>query len=173
MDLPAARFGVERGDTRRVPLNLYRFRSVWSVDCSPADAFDVLADLGSYPLWWPEVRRAVQVGEERAELRCRSVLPYELVFEASHHTKDAERGVLVANLEGDLDGTVGWRIEAGEPGARLLYEQVVTVRKPLLRTLGPLLRPALVANHELMMRHGRRGLRTYLAGFTRGALLRG
>jgi hypothetical protein len=173
VDLPVGHVGGGLGDTRRVPLNLYRFRSVWPVDCAPADAFDVLADLGSYPLWWPEVRRAVQVGEERAELRCRSVLPYDLVFEASHHTRDAERRVLVANLEGDLDGTVGWRVEADEPGSRLLYEQVVTVRKPLLRALGPLLRPALVANHELMMRHGRRGLRTYLAGFTKGAVLRG
>ncbi len=155
-----------------MPLNRYRFRSVWQVDCSPSDAFDVLADLGSYPLWWQEVRRAVQIGEERAELHCRSFLPYELVFEASHHTRDAERGVLVATLEGDLDGTVGWRVQRHEQGTRLVYEQVVTVRKPLLRMLGPLLRPALVANHELMMRHGERGLRTYLAGFTRGALVR-
>jgi len=161
------------GDTRRVPLNHYRFRSVWSVDCLPSDAFEVLADLGSYPLWWPEVRRAVQIGEQRAELHCRSFLPYELVFEASHHTRDAEKLVLVANLEGDLTGTVGWRIEPRGKGARLLYEQEVTVDKPLLRTLGPLLRPALVANHELMMRHGKRGLRTYIAGFTKGAVLRG
>ncbi|MEO6086077.1 MAG: SRPBCC family protein [Umezawaea sp.] len=151
-----------------MPLNRYRFRSLWSVDCSPADAFDVLADLGSYPLWWPEVRRAVQVGEERAELHCRSFLPYELVFEASHNTRDAERGLLVADLEGDLEGTVGWRIDRDGSGTRLLYEQEVEVRKPLLRKLGPVVRPALVANHELMMRHGRRGLRTYVAGYTRG-----
>lgn len=156
-----------------MPLNHYRFRSVWLVDCPPADAFDVLADLGSYPLWWPEVRRAVQVGEERAELHCRSFLPYELVFEASHHTRDSENLVLVANLGGDLNGTVGWRIHREDKGARLVYDQEVTVGKPLLRMLGPLLRPALVANHRLMMRHGKRGLKTYLAGFTKGAVLRG
>ena len=153
--------------------NQYRFRSAWAVDCSPADAFDVLSDLGSYPLWWPEVRRAVQVGEERALLSCRSFLPYELVFEASHHTRDSEGLVLVANLEGDLNGTVGWRIQAWGGGARLFYDQSVTVGKPVLRALGPLLRPALVANHQLMMRHGKRGLATYLAGFTKGAVLRG
>jgi polyketide cyclase/dehydrase/lipid transport protein len=173
VELPVEHSAPLLGDTRRVPLNHYRFRSVWAVDCLPSDAFDVLADLGSYPLWWPEVRRAVQIGEERAELHCRSFLPYELVFEASHHTRDPRRGVLVATLEGDLNGTVGWRVEACGKGSRLVYEQEVTVGKPLLRTLGPLLRPALVANHELMMRHGKRGLRTYLAGFTKGAVLRG
>jgi hypothetical protein len=156
-----------------VSLNHYRFRSDWSVDCLPADAFEVLADLGSYPLWWPEVRRAVQVGEERAELHCRSFLPYELVFEASHHTRDSENLVLIANLEGDLNGTVGWRIHSRGRGARLVYDQEVAVGKPLLRALGPLLRPALVANHQVMMRHGKRGLATYLAGFTKGAVLRG
>lgn len=150
----------------------YRFHSVWLVDCSPVDAFDVLADLASYPLWWPEVRRAVQVGEERAELCCRSVLPYELVFEASHHTRDAERLVLVADLSGDLNGTVGWRVQSWGGGARLVYEQEVVVGKPLLRALGPLVRPALVANHQMMMRHGRRGLVTYLAGFAKGAVSR-
>ena len=119
------------------------------------------------------MRRAVQVGEERALLSCRSFLPYELVFEASHHTRDSEGLVLVANLEGDLNGTVGWRIQAWGGGARLFYDQSVTVGKPVLRALGPLLRPALVANHQLMMRHGKRGLATYLAGFTKGAVLRG
>ncbi|WNV89462.1 SRPBCC family protein [Umezawaea sp. Da 62-37] len=149
-------------------VNRYRFRSVWLVDCVPAVAFEVLSDLGSYPLWWPEVRRAVRVDDRCAELYCRSLLPYELVFRARHNTKDAERGLLVADLVGDLDGTVGWRIEADGGGARLVYEQVVTVRKPLLRKVAVVARPALVANHELMMRHGKRGLRTYLAGFHAG-----
>jgi hypothetical protein len=33
-------------------------------------------------------------------------------------------------------------------------------------------RPAFVANHALMMRHGRRGLRAYLAGLRRGQAVR-
>lgn len=106
-------------------------------------------------------------------LSCRSFLPYELVFEASHHTRDSEKLVLVANLEGDLNGTVGWWVQPCGAGARLVYDQEVTVGKPVLRALGPLLRPALVANHQVMMRHGRRGLGTYLAGFAKGVVARG
>lgn len=146
-------------------MNWYRFRSVWSVDTTPERAFDVLADLGGYPRWWREVRAARQVGEQAAELRCRSVLPYELVFEAHHNAKEPAAGLLRADLVGDLEGTVSWRILADGAGTRLVFEQQVVVRKPLLRRLAPLARPLLKANHEVMMRSGRRGLRTYLAGF--------
>ncbi|MEU5694450.1 SRPBCC family protein [Actinosynnema sp. NPDC020468] len=146
-----------------MPLNSYRFRSVWPVESPPGDVFDVLADLGGYPHWWPEVRSARQVGEHAAELCCRSVLPYDLVFEARHHTREPR--FLKAELAGDLFGTASWRIEPAGEGTRLVYEQEVTVGKPLLRRLALVGRPLLKANHELMMRSGHRGLRTYLAGF--------
>lgn len=146
-------------------LNSYRFRSVWSVAGPPARAFDVLADLGSYPHWWREVRAARQVAEDAAELRCRSVLPYELVFQAHHNAKEPDAGLLRADLVGDLNGTVSWRIFPEGAGSRLVYDQEVTVGKALLRRLAVVGRPLLKVNHELMMRSGQRGLRTYLAGF--------
>ncbi|MFD1147397.1 SRPBCC family protein [Saccharothrix hoggarensis] len=152
-----------------MPLNSYRFRSVWSVDSTPERTFDVLADLGNYPHWWREVRDARQVAENAAELRCRSVLPYDLVFQAHHNAKEPDAGLLRADLVGDLDGTVSWRIFPDGAGSRLVYDQEVTVRKPLLRRLALVGRPLLKANHELMMRSGQRGLRTYLAGFRAAA----
>ncbi|MFI9814444.1 SRPBCC family protein [Saccharothrix variisporea] len=147
-------------------LHRYRFRSVWTVDNPPPETFDVLADLGSYPKWWPEVRVAQQIGDRAARLRCRSALPYDLVFEAHHNTEDRASGLLRADLVGDLEGTASWRVlPDGRTGTRLVYTQEVEVTKPLVRRLALIARPLLKANHELMMRNGRRGLRTYLAGF--------
>jgi hypothetical protein len=166
------RMGADAGVVRDhggMPLNSYRFRSVWSVDSTPAQTFDVLADLRSYPHWWREVREARQVGENAAELRCRSVLPYDLVFEAHHNAKDPDAGLLRADLLGDMDGTVSWRIFADGAGSRIVYDQQVVVCKPLVRRLALVSRPILKANHELMMRSGQRGLRTYLAGFQAAA----
>ncbi len=148
-----------------MPMNSYRFRSVWSVDSSPEVTFEVLADLGSYPLWWPEVRDARRIAEDGAELRCRSLLPYDLVFETWHNAKEPEVGLLRADLVGDLEGVAAWRVMADGAGSRLVYEQAVVVRKPLLRKVALVGRPLMKANHELMMRHGQRGLRAYLAGF--------
>lgn len=147
-------------------LHRYRFRSVWTVDSPPPETFDVLADLGSYPKWWPEVRAAHQIGDRAARLHCRSLLPYDLVFEAHHNAEERDSGLLRADLVGDLEGTASWRVlPEGRTGSRLLYTQEVEVTKPLVRRLALIARPLLKANHELMMRNGRRGLRTYLAGF--------
>ncbi|RKT56644.1 SRPBCC family protein [Saccharothrix australiensis] len=143
----------------------YRFRSVWSADLPPDEAFDVLADLGGYPHWWPEVRHARRIAEDAAELRCRSLLPYDLVFQTWHNAREPRTGLLKADLVGDLEGTASWRVQPSGTGSRLVYDQEVTVRKPLLRGLSPVARPLLKANHELMMRSGQRGLRAYVAGF--------
>ncbi|MBW4719878.1 SRPBCC family protein [Saccharothrix obliqua] len=146
-------------------LNSYRFRSVWRVDCPPDEAFHVLADLGSYPLWWPEVRAARRIAADGAELRCRSLLPYELVFQTWHNAKEPAAGLLRADLVGDLEGVASWLVSRDGAGSRLVYEQQVVVRKALLRRLALVGRPFMKANHGVMMRHGQRGLRTYLAGF--------
>ncbi|MGI8806288.1 MAG: hypothetical protein ACR2KK_00255 [Acidimicrobiales bacterium] len=44
---------------------------------------------------------------------------------------------------------------------------MVTHRR-LLNVLAPAARPAFVANHALMMRHGRAGLANFMAGFSLG-----
>ena len=54
----------------------YTFRSVWLVPSAADQVFSVLAELGDYPRWWPQVRSIRQIGEQCAELVCRSVLPW-------------------------------------------------------------------------------------------------
>jgi hypothetical protein len=76
--------------------------------------------------------------------------------------------VLEAKLTGDLEGFSRWTITATGSGADLLFEEEVVTTKALLRRLAPIARPAFRANHALMMRHGERGLRTYLAGYEHG-----
>lgn len=143
-------------------IDFYRFHSEWALPVSPARAFDILADLGSYPAWWPQVRSVRRVGEDAAELVCRSLLPYELLFQAAHSAKDADTGLLRATLTGDLEGFASWRIRGTADRSRLSYDQEVVLRKPLPRMVSTVLRPVLLANHEWMMRHGQRGLRGYV-----------
>ena len=54
----------------------------------------------------------------------------------------------------------------GDHGARgasrLLFEQEVEVKKPLVRVLSPVARPLFRFNHALMMRRGDHGLNRYL-----------
>jgi hypothetical protein len=77
--------------------------------------------------------------------------------------------VINARLSGDMEGTVRWTVEQVGASCRLVYDQEVTTHKRLLNVMAPVARPGFKANHTVMMRHGQRGLRTYMAGYTRGA----
>jgi len=140
----------------------YRFRSVWDLDAAPERVYAVLERAEEYPLWWPQVRRTTTVDERSQIARFRSFLPYDLVVTARERLRDPSAGVLEAEMTGDLDGWVRWTVSAAGRGARVLYEQEVEVRKPLMRRLAVPGRPFFLANHALMMRSGRRGLSALL-----------
>jgi hypothetical protein len=148
--------------------NFYVFQSAWSLEAPVDDVFVALSELVAYPSWWPEVRTVREVSPGSAELVCRSLLPYDLVFSSSQTRRDPEMGVLEAALTGDLDGFSRWTISPAAGGSLAVFDEEVTAQKALLRRLGRVARPAFEANHTLMMRHGRRGLRTFLAGMRLG-----
>jgi hypothetical protein len=148
--------------------NRYEFRSVWQLDATRDVVFEVLADLCSYPAWWPEVPRAERIDDATFDLTVRSLLPYDLVFRSVQGRRDREAGVLEVSMSGDLHGFSRWTICDEGATCVATFEEQVTARKPLLRRLAPIARPAFQANHWLMMRHGRAGLRTFLRGYAAG-----
>ncbi|MFJ6217352.1 SRPBCC family protein [Streptomyces sp. NPDC092296] len=150
-------------------LNRYRFADRWELPAAPGDVYRVLQDVARYPQWWPEVRRVARLDDHRGELTVRSVLPYDLVFTVAEIRQDRAAGVLEAALTGDLRGWSRWTVTARPGGgSQALFEEDVRPGKPLMRRLALPARPAFTANHALMMRSGRHGLRTYLAGYAAG-----
>ncbi len=145
--------------------NFHRFRSAWDVVAAPSLAYSVLERFTEYPAWWPEIRHLRPVGEEACEVICRPVLPYELVMVLRPSRRDPDGHVLEASMTGDLEGFSRWSVTASPTGhgSQVVFDEEVVV-KPLLRRLGPIARPAMRANHTLMMRHAKRGLATRLAG---------
>ena len=71
---------------------------------------------------------------------------------------------LEAHLERRPRRLLRWTIQEFPEGSRATFEEEVVANKKLLQRLDPVARPAFRANHKLMMSHGERGLRTYLAG---------
>jgi Polyketide cyclase / dehydrase and lipid transport len=155
-----------------VDLHRYRFRSVWPVDAAPEDAYRALREIEDYPAWWPEVRSVTRVDESTYDIVCRSTLPYDLSFRTVRSRQDPKGRVLEAAMTGDLDGFSRWTVVDAPAGSSLVFEEQVEARKALLRRLGLVARPAFVANHAAMMRHGRAGLRAYLAGLRRADVAR-
>jgi hypothetical protein len=145
-----------------VPLNRYRFHSVWHVDACPADVYEVLSDIANYPLWWHEVRKATKIDDETGELRCRSFLPFDLVVQVRHSIRNQQAGLLRATLSGDLEGYASWEITGRDGGTDLVFDQEVVVNKALLRRLVLIAKPFFRGNHDMMMRGGFKGLKQAL-----------
>gem|GEM_PF-467727 len=160
----------EERDVVRRPTS-YTFHSVWRLAAAPAAVYQVLCHVESYPAWWPEVRSMRRLDERRFDTVCKSLLPYELRFVTEQALADPDRGVLEARLSGDLVGRSRWSIAADGAGTSLTYDQEVLTHRRLLNTLAPAARPAFVANHALMMRHGKAGLATFMAGYGLGCTL--
>ena len=142
----------------------YVFRSTWRLAAPVGAVYEALRDVESYPRWWPQVVAVRRLDDAGGELRCRSLLPYDLVFAVHRETEDAASGVLRATLTGDLAGTSQWTVGVDDAGTGsvAVFDEEVDVHKGLVRAAGRLVRPALRFNHDLMMRAGEKGLRGYL-----------
>ena len=158
--------------TPGMDLHTYRFHSTWQVDAAPGDVYEALRIVGDYPAWWPQVCRADWVGDGTYDLVVRSLLPYNLRFRSTRSREDPTGRVLEAALSGDLEGFSRWTVTASGGGTLLVFDEEVVARKALLRRLAVVARPALVANHAVMMRTGCRGLRAHLAGRRSGGFHR-
>ncbi|MFF0743715.1 SRPBCC family protein [Streptomyces sp. NPDC004111] len=145
----------------------YRFRSIWELRADPAVVYATLERAEDYPSWWPQVREVTPVDGTSGTARFRSFLPYDLVVTARERRRDPDAGILEIGMTGDMDGWVRWTVRPARlgqvRGTRAFYEQVVDVRKPLLRHLAVPGRPVFLANHAWMMRCGQRGLAAALA----------
>ncbi len=141
----------------------YVFRTTWRFAAGPDRVFAALADVAAYPTWWPQIRAARWLDDSSGELRCRSLLPYELTFAMHREIEDPDGGVLRARLSGDLSGISQWTVAAGDAGSVAVFDEDVAVGRGMLRAAGLLARPALRFNHDLMMRAGEKGLRAWLA----------
>ncbi|MFD5024864.1 SRPBCC family protein [Streptomyces sp. NPDC058373] len=139
-------------------LNHYRFHSRWELPAAPDAVYRVLEDVSGYPRWWRQVRGVRRVSETEGVLRFRSLLPYDLNVTARLRRQDPAARLLEAALDGDLLGTLVWRVDALAGGARVDFDQAVVVTPRLMRLLAVPGRPLFRANHALMMRSGRAGL---------------
>ncbi|MEU9040157.1 MULTISPECIES: SRPBCC family protein [unclassified Kitasatospora] len=161
--------------------NHYRFRGMWRLAAPPDIVYAALADVRSYPLWWPEIREVRPTGEDSGEVVVRALLPYRLVIGLEASRRDPAAGVLEATMRGDLTGWSRFTVaadgagrarraagrdgagRAGGAGSRVLFEEDTRPGSALLRRLALPLHPVFRANHAVMMRRGRRGLAAYLA----------
>ena len=154
-----------------MPSNIYHFAEHWTIpDHSPEAVWRVIVDATLLPKWWrgvylesipiqPYSQPAVGA---RFRVKARGFLPYKLNFILECTELEQNRVVAVRSL-GDFQGQ--WRavVSPHEGGAHVDTTWQVTVLKPIVRWLSPLLRPLFAWNHRWTTPRGEAGLRAYLA----------
>lgn len=144
----------------------YSFVSVWRAPV-PRELLwrrmEEMIDRDDPVLWWGSVR-VVARRADALDLEAVSALGYRLRFtvdELSLQPMD----VMTLRSRGDLDGSARFTFLADGPeNSRLRIEWNVIATRAWMRWTDPVLRPAFLAAHWLIMRHGERRLKDWLIG---------
>lgn len=164
----------------------FRFTHRWAVPRPAPETAALLADPEGYPCWWPSIPRARRLDDdgagERVAVLLRGLVPVRLVM--TRELDDRRRGLLVARLGGDLEGTVRVTVQdddgpaggagaagpadgAGGAGAAggagrctVTWEQEVVLGTGWMRAAArlPGVRAAMRLSHATAMRSARRAL---------------
>ena len=150
-----------------MPAQTYDFLSAWRFDgATIEEVADILEDTASLPRWWPELFKTVTIVKpgaghalgQVAECACKARLPYTLRFRYTVTQERYPHGSTI-DASGDLVGRGVWRLNARAGGVDVEYSWQVSLEKPWLRLVSPVLRPLLAWNHEWSMAKGEAGLR--------------
>lgn len=145
----------------------YRFETAWLLPASREAVWAVVDDVERWPSWWPGVVEARALpsaeGRRRLRLRFRSAFGYSLAFTAVVVRSEPPVSGS-AEVDGHLEGTGTWLLDAVDAGTRLTWTWTVRPRVLWLRVLSPVARPVFGWAHALLMRRGRAGLVRRLAG---------
>ncbi len=150
--------------------NQYHFVTTWRVEGTVGEVADVLRDPLDLVRWWPavylEAEERAPAGHDgtgrRVRLRTKGWLPYTLEWEFVV-TENRYPTRFALDAHGDFVGRGVWTIEQDGAWVNATYDWHITAEKPLLRTLAPLVRPLLTANHRWAMSQGEESLRLELA----------
>lgn len=143
----------------------YHFRNRWSVEQEREDLWDALEELlaSDDPMpWWRSVRVVDHRGDE-LDLVASSVLGYRLAFTV-HDLQLVRPTSIRLRSRGDLEGhAVLTFTPAGNAATHVDIEWNVAATRRWMQRLDPVLRPAFVLAHGVIMRTGQRRLNRWLA----------
>ncbi len=146
----------------------YHFVTNWRVKAQADEVFDIIGEPLDYPRWWPsvylgarEIGTTAQPVGRRIEFHTRGWLPYTLRWEARTTEVDRPKRI-VAEAFGDFNGRGEWTFVQDGDHVNITFDWRLTVAKPLLKYLTPVMRPAFEANHRWAMAQGETSLREEL-----------
>jgi hypothetical protein len=151
--------------------NQFYFSEYWTFpDASPDEVWAVIADPKLTSKWWHGVYLESQPLDSnyakpyvglQTRVVARGFLPYKVKFITQAEKLQPGKLIEVKTV-GDFEGI--WRaiISKEVRGTRVDIDWTVTVQKPFIRLLSPILKPLFAWNHYWTTPRGEAGLRVYL-----------
>ena len=163
--LPAA---TERANGGEPHLGSYRFGTRWVVQAPRARVWEAIVDTTAWPTWWKGVQSAELLEPhapngvgQRIRYVFKSALPYTVAFDIVLRAV-SRPNLLLGEASGELEGLGRWDIAEDGGITTLDYTWHVRTTGRAMNLLAPLLRPAFVWNHHVVMRWGAEGLARHL-----------
>lgn len=142
----------------------YHLSTRWVVRAPIEQVWEAIVDTQAWPDWWKGVVSAEVLDPgaadgigRRVRYAFRSALPYTLSFDIVLREVRRPR-LLLGDASGDLEGTGRWDLIEDGGVTTLACTWHVRTTGAAMSALTPLLRPAFVWNHHLVMRWGAEGL---------------
>ena len=136
---------------------VYQFSTVWRVEASIQEVWDVFSHPDQWPEWWESLERIVEIKKGDVQgigalhrYTWKGALPYRLTFDIN------VLNILPCSL---LEGQASGAVE----GRGVWYFSASTLQDRWMNYLAPLAAPVFRWNHDTVMREGARGLARKLA----------
>lgn len=144
--------------------------TIWELNATQEDVWQVLVAPESWPDWWPTVKRVELLDPGDADgigavrrMTWSTALPYDIAFETTT-TRLEPMTLIEARAKGELDGVGLWTLASEGDRCTIRYDWIVEVTKPWMVRLAFLLKPVFAWNHHYVMERGKQGLVAFLAG---------
>jgi hypothetical protein len=151
-----------------VPSTHFDLVSQWRIHAPVDRVWAALTDPEGWPAWWPYVKavRTLRSGGSDGVGAVRRIdwstrLPYRIVIEVES-VEVVRHQRLRGRSRGQLEGEGLWLLRAEPAFTDVTYVWRVTLKRPWMRWLAPLLAPVFRWNHDGVMRAGEAGLRRLL-----------
>ena len=145
-----------------MPANEYYFVSHWRVPATPQEIYDILKDPSTLPQWWPAGFLSAEPhtfadGAQGVSVATQGWLPYVLRFTMRELANDPP-GSLVIEAEGDLNGRGIWTLMPDGDFTNVTYDWRVSVEKPFVKVMSPVLKPLFKSSHDWIMSKGEKSI---------------
>ena len=142
----------------------YQFSTIWRVEASVQEVWEILCHPDLWPEWWESLEQIIELkkGDVRGigalhRYTWKGALPYRLTFDI-HVLTIQPLCLLEGEASGEVEGRGVWSLTERGRETIVRYDWDIRTNARWMNVLAPLAGPIFRWNHDRVMRDGAKGL---------------